>query len=103
MGVAISFLALLGAGRIGLNLQEEESNYFQVLEAGRLVPNADIKRAYITKSLAWHPDKWRHSTDEEQALAELQFNKIREAYEVLSKPGLKDAYDKFGIDGVTRP
>lgn len=45
-----------------------------------------------------HPDK--HSDPAMHAAAERNFNKIHEAYEVLSDPRQRQLYDDFGAAGV---
>ena len=57
--------------------------------------NADvkmIKKAYREQALIWHPDK--HVTIEEKEVAEVQFQAVAEAYEVLSDDEKRRAYDR---------
>lgn len=62
-------------------------------------PNAsesDIKKAYRKLSMKWHPDKNIENIDE----ATVQFQKISEAYSILSDSNKKQQYDNFGMDFV---
>jgi curved DNA-binding protein CbpA len=59
----------------------------------------DIKDAYKRLSRLLHPDK-RPSGSERQAAQEI-FIELRDAYELLSKPCLRQAYDHFGHIGVS--
>ncbi len=52
----------------------------------------EIKKAYRRLALEWHPD--RHKDDKETA--EKKFKEINEAYQVLSDPEKRVAYDQFG-------
>jgi molecular chaperone DnaJ len=54
----------------------------------------DIKKAYRKLSKEWHPDK--HKGDKG---AEDRFKEINQAYETLSDPQKKSAYDQFGSTG----
>jgi DnaJ domain len=46
--------------------------------------------------LQWHPDK---NPDNQEATT--NFQKISEAYKVLSEPDKRKLYDQYGVDGVT--
>jgi len=54
----------------------------------------DIKKAYRQMSKEWHPDKHKGEKD-----AEDKFKEINQAYEILSSPEKKRAYDQFGSTG----
>ena len=60
-------------------------------------PNAtesQIKKAYHKLSIKWHPDKNPDNKDE----ATKQFQKISEAYSILSDSEKRQQYDNFGMD-----
>ena len=71
------------------------TNYYQVLGIGKEASSNDIKKAYRTLAMKWHPDK--HGEDNKQQ-AEQQFKKINEAYRVLSDPEKKNEYDQPTTD-----
>lgn len=69
-----------------------KNDYYEVLGISKGVSADEIKKAYRKKALEWHPDK--HSGDKTEA--EKKFKEINEAYQVLSDPKKKQAYDQFG-------
>jgi molecular chaperone DnaJ len=70
-------------------------DYYQVLELERTATDADIKKAYRRLAMKHHPD--RNPGD---AAAEDSFKEAKEAYEVLSDPQKRAAYDQFGHAGL---
>jgi DnaJ-class molecular chaperone len=64
-----------------------------VLSVARDATEADIRHAYRTKALLWHPDK--HAGKARQQ-AEVQFREVAEAFVVLSDPRKRGVYDKYG-------
>ena len=70
-------------------------DYYQVLDVARTASEAEIKKAYRRLAMKFHPD--RNAGD---AAAEESFKEAKEAYEVLSEPGKRAAYDQFGHAGV---
>ena len=69
-----------------------KSDYYDTLGITKSATAAEIKSAYRKKALEWHPDK--HKDDKEEA--ERKFKEINEAYQVLSDPQKKSAYDQYG-------
>ena len=72
-----------------------ELDYYEILEVKRGASDAEIKRSYRRLAQKWHPDV---NTD---AGADERFKALSEAYQVLSDPAKKQAYDLFGRAGVS--
>ncbi len=66
-------------------------DYYAILGVQKGSSDADIKQAYRKLSRELHPDK--HKGDKSK---EAKFKEVNEAYEVLSDPKKKAAYDQFG-------
>lgn len=72
-------------------------DYYSILGLTKTATEHDIRNAYKKLAMKWHPDK--NNGDNKDA-AEAKFKDISEAYEVLSDPGKKPVYDKFGEEGL---
>jgi len=69
-------------------------DYYEVLELPRNATPEDIKKAFRKLALQYHPDRNKNAD------AADRFKEINEAYQVLSDPERKTAYDRFGHAGV---
>jgi DnaJ-class molecular chaperone len=74
-----------------------KTDYYDILGVSKSSSADEIKKAYRKQALEWHPD--RHKDDKEAA--EKRFKEINEAYQVLSDPQKKGAYDQFGHAAFT--
>ncbi len=72
-------------------------DYYDVLGVPRNAGDDDIKKAYRKLAMKHHPD--RNQGDKAKA-AEEKFKEAKEAYEMLSDPQKRAAYDQFGHAGV---
>jgi molecular chaperone DnaJ len=70
-------------------------DYYEVLGVNRGVDDRELKKAYRRMAQKYHPD--RNPNDSE---SEARFKEAKEAYEVLSNPQKRQAYDQFGHAGV---
>ena len=70
-------------------------DYYEVLGVERNVSTADLKKAYRRVAMKHHPD--RNPGDK---TSEEKFKEASEAYEVLSDPQKRAAYDQYGHAGV---
>lgn len=71
-------------------------DYYEVLGVERGADKKDIKKKYRSLANKYHPDK---NPDNEEALE--KFKEIAEAYEILSSEEKREAYDRFGHEGVS--
>src|SRR6266545_1134199 len=69
-------------------------DYYEILGVPRNASAEDVKKAFRRLAMKYHPD--RNKDDG----AEAQFKEIGEAYEVLSDPEKRSAYDRFGHAGL---
>jgi len=70
-------------------------DYYEVLGVAKNASEDDLKKAYRKLAMKYHPDRNPNSKD-----AEEKFKEAKEAYEVLSEPSKREAYDRFGHAGV---
>ncbi len=68
----------------------EYKDYYKILGVKRDASNEDIKRAYRKLARKYHPDVSK------EADAEARFKEVSEAYEALSDPEKRAAYDQLG-------
>ena len=69
----------------------EKRDYYEVLGIDKNASENDIKRAYRKMAKKYHPDNNPGDKKAEEMMKE-----VNEAYEVLSDPEKKSAYDQFG-------
>jgi len=74
-----------------------KTDYYDILGISKSATADEIKKAYRKQALEWHPD--RHKDDKEAA--EKRFKEINEAYQVLSNPQKKAAFDQYGHAAFT--
>jgi len=73
-----------------------KEDFYKLLEVERNASEAEIKKSYRKMAMKFHPDRNKDNPEE----AEQKFKAIKEAYEVLSDPKKRSAYDQFGHAGV---
>jgi len=66
-------------------------DYYEVLGVGKTASEAEMKAAFRKLAMRYHPD--RNPDDKD---AEIHFKEINEAYQNLSDPQKRAAYDRFG-------
>ena len=74
-------------------------DYYKVLGVDRQCDEAALKKAYRRAAVKSHPDKWSSKSQAEQKAAEENFKRVAEAYDALSDPQKRAAYDRYGKDG----
>ena len=70
-------------------------DYYETLEVSRDASSSELKKAFKKKAMKFHPDR---NPDNPEAAE--KFKEAAEAYDVLSDPQKKSAYDQFGHSGV---
>lgn len=65
-------------------------DYYEVLGVAKTADECDIKKAYKSLAMKYHPDRNRDKD------AESKFKEIKEAYETLSDAQKRAAYDQYG-------
>ena len=71
-------------------------DYYEILGVAKNASVEDIKRAYRTLAMRYHPD--RVSADQKKE-AEEKFKELSEAYAVLSDSQKRSVYDQYGHAG----
>lgn len=66
-------------------------DYYKVLQVDKNASADDIKKSYRKLAVKLHPD-----TNPDKANADEQFKNLSEAYDVLSDPDKRAAYDRYG-------
>jgi molecular chaperone DnaJ len=66
-------------------------DYYEMLGVPRNATEAELKKAFRTLALKYHPDRNTGSRESEE-----KFKEINEAYSVLSDPEKRSNYDRFG-------
>ncbi len=72
-------------------------DYYQVLGVERNASPDDIKKAYRKLAVKFHPDK-----NPGDKAAEDKFKELGEAYEIISNPDKRAAYDRYGHQAFTQ-
>jgi molecular chaperone DnaJ len=70
-------------------------DYYTVLGVNRDAADDDIKKTFRKLAMKFHPDR-----NPDDKGSEAKFKEAKEAYEVLSDPRKRAAYDQFGHAGV---
>jgi molecular chaperone DnaJ len=72
-------------------------DYYEILGVQRGASTDDIKKAFRSLALKYHPDRVPADKKKE---AEEKFKEVSEAYEVLMDPNKRSLYDRHGHAGV---
>ena len=73
---------------------QAKRDYYEVLGINRNSTDEEIKKAFRKLAFKHHPDHNHNDGAEER------FKEVNEAYEVLSDPDKRSAYDRFGHSGA---
>src|SRR5450631_4062581 len=72
-----------------------KKDYYEVLGVNRDVSEEDLKKAYRKLAMKHHPDR-----NPDNPKSEERFKEAKEAYEMLTDPAKRAAYDQYGHAGV---
>jgi molecular chaperone DnaJ len=72
-----------------------QRDYYEVLDVDRSASDAELKKAFRRLAMKYHPDR-----NPDDTKTEMLFKEAKEAYDVLTNPNKRAAYDQFGHAGV---
>ncbi len=78
-------------------MSSKKRDYYEVLGVNRDASDEDIKKSYRKLAMKYHPDRNPDSKESED-----KFKEAKEAYEMLSEPDKRRAYDAHGHAGVSQ-
>ena len=78
-------------------MSTSSEDFYSVLGVSRSASQDELKKAYRTLAMKYHPD--RNPGDKE---AEEKFKEVNNAYQVLSDPDKRARYDQLGHENYTR-
>ncbi|MGL5519844.1 MAG: DnaJ C-terminal domain-containing protein [Metamycoplasmataceae bacterium] len=71
-------------------MSKSKRDYYEILGLSKDASEQEIKTAYRKLAKIYHPDKNKNDDDD------IKFKEINEAYEILSNPQKRKAYDTYG-------
>lgn len=73
-------------------------DYYKVLNVSKSASADEIQKSYRRLARKYHPDLHVDKDEREKEAAKQQFQKIQQAYDVLSDPKKRQMYDQMGPD-----
>ena len=73
-----------------------KEDFYKLLGVDKNASDAELKKSYRRMAMKFHPDRNKDNLEQ----SEEKFKRIKEAYEILSDPKKRAAYDQFGHAGV---
>lgn len=78
-------------------MSSKKRDYYEILGVNRDASDEEIKKSYRKLAMKYHPDRNPDSKESED-----KFKEAKEAYEMLSEPDKRRAYDAHGHAGVSQ-
>lgn len=75
-----------------------DKSYYDILGVSKTATADELKSAYRRLAKQYHPDMYSGKSDAEKKNAEEKFKEINHAYDVLSDPQKRAAYDQYGSE-----
>ncbi|MBR2918483.1 MAG: DnaJ domain-containing protein, partial [Clostridia bacterium] len=75
-----------------------DKSYYDTLGVSKTASADELKSAYRRLAKQYHPDLFAGKPDAEKKQAEEKFKEINHAYDVLSDPQKRAAYDQYGSE-----
>lgn len=75
-----------------------DKNYYETLGVSKTASADELKSAYRRLAKQYHPDLYAGKPETEKKQAEEKFKEINHAYDVLSDPQKRAAYDQYGSE-----
>ena len=73
-----------------------DDDYYKVLGVSKNASESEIQKAYRKLARKYHPDLHADAEQRERDRAKQQFQKVQQAYDVLSDPKKRGMYDQMG-------
>ncbi|WJX55039.1 Chaperone protein dnaJ 13 [Trifolium repens] len=80
------------------NEEHEKRELYAVLNLSPEASDEEIRKAYRQWAQAYHPDKYQNPHMKDAATE--NFQRVCEAYEILSDPSKRQIYDIYGMEGL---
>jgi DnaJ-class molecular chaperone len=73
-----------------------EEDYYKILGVAKSASSEELQKAYRKLARKYHPDLHADSDEKEKQRAKQEFQKVQQAYDVLSDPKKRKMYDQMG-------